>query len=75
MANNLLSAAVSALLLTGSALAALEDTGLDSQNVTFAASSSRFVVEFSESGSAKFRKRDGSAVRTCHNLRFFAPSE
>ncbi|KAM0325167.1 hypothetical protein ACHAQA_007706 [Verticillium albo-atrum] len=55
-------AAASALLLAGSACAqTLQGTGLEGKNVTFPGSSSRYVVEFSESGSSKFRKRDGSA--------------
>jgi hypothetical protein len=51
------------LALSGSALAQLEDTGLDRKNVTFPGTN-RFVVEFSEEGSSKFRKRDGTPVRS-----------
>ncbi|KAL0930195.1 subtilisin-like protease [Colletotrichum truncatum] len=63
MSGKLLVTAVSALLLTGFAQGQgpLEGTGLDKQNVTFSVPRTRFVVEFSDSGSAKFRKRDGSA--------------
>lgn len=61
----MLSTVVSALLLSGVVLAQTQDlgTGLqpaDAPNVPFG---TRYVVEFSEAGSAKFRARDGSLVR------------
>ncbi|KAK6221767.1 peptidase [Colletotrichum tabaci] len=55
-----LSVLAAVLALSGSALAQLEGTGLDRTNVTFPGPKTRYVVEFSEAGSAKFRKRDGT---------------
>ena len=60
----MLSTFVSALFLGGFVLAQTQDpdTGLqpaDPSNVPFG---TRYVVEFSETGSAKFRARDGSMV-------------
>lgn len=60
----MLSSIVSALLLSGFVLAQAQgsDNGLqpaDPPNVPFG---TRYVVEFSETGSAKFRARDGSMV-------------
>ncbi|KAI9150616.1 Peptidase [Paramyrothecium foliicola] len=52
---------LTALVAAGTTLAQLENTGLDKENVTFPFSNTRYVVEFSEHGSAKFRKRDGKA--------------
>lgn len=58
----MLSTVVSALLLSGFVFAQAQepDTGLQPANPPNVPFGTRYVVEFSESGSAKFRTRDGS---------------
>ncbi|KAL2278417.1 hypothetical protein FJTKL_14512 [Diaporthe vaccinii] len=58
----MISSIVSALLLSGFALAQAQgpDTGLQPADPPNAPFGTRYVVEFSKTGSAKFRARDGS---------------
>lgn len=58
---------LTSLALSGSALGQLEGTGLEGtglkgKNATLQFTGTRFIVEFSDEGSSKFRKRDGSHV-------------
>lgn len=59
------STVVSALLLSAFVFAQAQepDTGLQPANPPNVPFGTRYVVEFSESGSTKFRARDGSKVR------------